>query len=169
MTASRIDWSGWGGVRAWLLGSALEQYWCSRQGNVWKLVPSGWERWRARSPEKSGVTMGTGAHRFTRLGCNRASVLLVLAGVGVLADVASMSPPGRVDGASLYFQNVTHSSAVLRWAPPERGDWGMEIEGYRLRIRSFLYTEEMFDISLDDPDERYQDASFPCRMRSVAL
>ncbi len=109
--------------------------------------------------------MGAEAHRLARLGCSRASVLLVLAGLGAWVDaaahqyVASSSPPGRVDGASVYFQNVTHSSAVLRWAPPERGDWGMEIEGYRLRIRSFLYTEEMFNISLVDPDDRYQGAS----------
>ncbi len=108
------------------------------------------------------------AHRLSSRRCRKAAVgLLVLAGLWAWADAAvnryveSTSPPGRVDGASVYFQNVTHSSAVLRWAAPERGAWGMEIEGYRLRIRSFLYTEQMFDISLVDPDERCQSANLP--------
>jgi hypothetical protein len=78
------------------------------------------------------------------MGPRMAPFLLVLAGLCASATgaahqhVAAISPPGRVDGSEIYFQNVTHSSAVLRWSPPQRGDWNMEIEGYRLRIRSFL-------------------------------
>lgn len=68
--------------------------------------------------------------------------------------VESSPPPARVNGSRIFFQNVTHSSAVVRWAPPDRGDWDLDVEGYRLRIRSFLYTEEMFDLSFVDPDER---------------
>ena len=100
----------------------------------------------------------------------RAPLLLALAGLGATGQwadadanqyVGSMEPtgPGRVDGGGIFFQNVTHSSAVVRWAPPELGDWDMGIEGYRLRIRSFLYTEEMFDLSLTDPGERYRPRS----------
>lgn len=81
--------------------------------------------------------------------------LLPRADAGANEYVVSSSPPERVAGGSIYFQNITHSSAVLRWSPPRPGDWGMEVEGYRLRIRSFLYTEEMFDVSLIDPDDRY--------------
>ena len=88
-------------------------------------------------------------------------VLLALGRSAPWADAAehqhdvSSPPPERVDGSEIYFQNVTHSSAVVRWSPPARGDWGLDVEGYRLRIRSFLYTEEMFNVSLVDPDARY--------------
>ena len=60
------------------------------------------------------------------------------------------SPPGPV--GQLHFQNVTHSSAVLRWQLPALGDWQWAVEGYKIRERSFVYAERAFDIDGDRPD-----------------
>ena len=48
--------------------------------------------------------------------------------------VLASSPPGRVDGASIHFTDVLPTGAVVKWAVPPLGDWGLPIVGYRLRM-----------------------------------
>ena len=46
--------------------------------------------------------------------------LLPRADAGANEYVVSSSPPERVAGGSIYFQNITHSSAVLGAARPNQ-------------------------------------------------
>jgi hypothetical protein len=51
------------------------------------------------------------------------------------------SPPGVANGSAIFFQNVTHSSAVIRWAVPSLGKWVQPISEYRIRYRPFAESE----------------------------
>ena len=73
------------------------------------------------------------------------------------------SAPGTVDGASIHFQNVTHNSVVVRWGAPDAGNWQWPIEGYRLRLRSFVQAYGAFDLTSDPLQKGYID------LRNVSL
>jgi len=87
-------------------------------------------------------------------GAARAAALLAGLALGAGGGAAPAAGHGRaapVDGGSIYFQNVTHTSAVVRWEPAGRGNWRWDIQGYRIRMRSFLHTEGNYDVGLGDP------------------
>ena len=77
--------------------------------------------------------------------------------------VLASSPPGRVDGASVHFTDVLPTGAVVKWAVPPLGDWGLPIVGYRLRMsteRDFPKTLSPTHALRKEPYAKSSDATF---------
>eukprot|EP01050_Picozoa_sp_SAG11_P017737 SAG11_NODE_2590_length_3189_cov_2.168932_1_plen_1001_part_01 len=48
----------------------------------------------------------------------------------------TQSLPCTIDGSSIHFSNVTHTSADISWEAPCLGDWQWPILGYRIQVTS---------------------------------
>lgn len=64
--------------------------------------------------------------------------LLLVCRHGTLAEVnefvVASSPPGKVDGATIHFDNVLPTGATIKWEQPDLGTWKLPIQGYRIRF-----------------------------------
>eukprot|EP01052_Picozoa_sp_SAG31_P070893 SAG31_NODE_29774_length_390_cov_0.704467_1_plen_124_part_10 len=69
----------------------------------------------------------------------RAAAVMAALTVGIAPfnePVVQQSLPETIDGDSIRFTNVTHSSATVHWQAPGLGRWQWPILGYRIQITS---------------------------------
>ena len=70
--------------------------------------------------------------------CRLLPVLLLAGGHIALAEVneyvLSSSPPGKVDGSTIHFDDVVPTGATIKWEQADLGPWKLPVRGYRIRF-----------------------------------
>ncbi len=48
--------------------------------------------------------------------------------------VVASSLPGKVDSATIHFDEIVPTGATIKWEQPDLGTWKLPIHGYRIRF-----------------------------------